>query len=379
MSVESSGKNRGQGSLALLLRGLGVGFGLVGFITLLILWLAGVFQPKVSNEPGSFSDSLAKISAEMKTVEVELKKLPRLESAVGTIRAVHEVGIASKILARVDQITVKAGQRVKRDEVIAVLDEADLLARLKQAEAAQQAAAARLDQARIDMDRGQKLRDRQAISREELDKINTELRTAQAEFERSQQAAREAKIMENYATIKAPIEGIIVDKRVNVGDTVQPGQVLASMYDPQRMQMVATVRESLAQRLGVGQEVPARIDTLDLDCHATVSEIVPEAQAESRSFQVKVTGPCPPDIISGMFGRIYIPLEEESVIVIPPNAVRRVGQLSQVEVVDDQGLISKRVIQTGRQLSEGLEVLSGLSAGQRLVVSNDDQKSGVDH
>lgn len=379
MSVESSGKNRGQGSLALLLRGLGVGFGLVGFITLLILWLAGVFQPKVSNEPGSFSDSLAKISAEMKTVEVELKKLPRLESAVGTIRAVHEVGIASKILARVDQITVKAGQRVKRDEVIAVLDEADLLARLKQAEAAQQAAAARLDQARIDMDRGQKLRDRQAISREELDKINTELRTAQAEFERSQQAAREAKIMENYATIKAPIEGIIVDKRVNVGDTVQPGQVLASMYDPQRMQMVATVRESLAQRLEVGQEVPARIDTLDLDCHATVSEIVPEAQAESRSFQVKVTGPCPPDIISGMFGRIYIPLEEESVIVIPPNAVRRVGQLSQVEVVDDQGLISKRVIQTGRQLSEGLEVLSGLSAGQRLVVSNDDQKSGVDH
>ncbi len=60
------------------------------------------------------------------------------------------------------------------------------------------------------------------------------------------------------------------------------------------MQLIASVRESLAIRLGVGQSVPARLDTIDYECLATISEIVPEAQAESRSFQVKVTGPCPP-------------------------------------------------------------------------------------
>ena len=95
--------------------------------------------------------------------------------------------------------------------------------------------------------------------------------------------------------------------------------------------MVATVRESLAMGLEVGQQVAARLDSLGLDCHATISEIVPEAQAESRSFQVKVTGPCPPNVYSGMFGRIFIPLGEEEVLVVPPRAVRRVGQLEEVD------------------------------------------------
>ena len=62
---------------------------------------------------------------------------------------------------------------------------------------------------------------------------------------------------------------------------------------------------------------------------------MPEAQAESRSFQVKVTGPCPPGVYTGMFGRIFIPLEEEEVLVVPRQAVRQVGQLEEVDVVED--------------------------------------------
>ena len=62
---------------------------------------------------------------------------------------------------------------------------------------------------------------------------------------------------------------------------------------------------------------------------------MPEAQAESRSFQVKVTGPCPPNVYSGMFGRIFIPLEDEDVLIVPPQAVRRVGQLDEVDVVEE--------------------------------------------
>jgi len=301
-------------------------------------------------------------------VTVSLTSLPRLEAAVGTIRAVHEVGVASKILARVKEIRIKAGQRVAKGEILALLDEADLKARLDQAESAEVAARARLDQAKADLVRGERLKARQAISVEELEKMNTEARMSTAEFERAKQAVSEARITEDYATIKAPIAGIIVDKRVNEGDTLQPGQVLATMYDPGRMQMVASVRESLAQRLSVGQELAARIDTLDMDCHATVSEIVPEAQAESRSFQVKVTGPCPPDIISGMFGRIYIPLDQEEVLAIPPEAIRKVGQLSEVDVLTDQGYIARRIIQPGRLLKQGREVLSGLKPGEKIRV-----------
>lgn len=117
----------------------------------------------------------------------------------------------------------------------------------------------------------------------------------------------------------------------------------------------------------VGQQIAARIDTLGYDCRATISEVVPEAQAESRSFQVKVTGPCPPNIYSGMFGRIFIPLEDEDVLVVPTQAIRQVGQLDEVDVIQGNR-VNRRAVQLGRTLDEGREVLSGLSEGERVVL-----------
>ena len=90
------------------------------------------------------------------------------------------------------------------------------------------------------------------------------------------------------------------------------------------MQLVASVRESLALRLRTGDTIAVRIDGLDKDCSGTISEIVPEAQAASRTFQVKVTGPCPTGIYTGMFGRILINLGQQQVPVIPAAAMRKV-------------------------------------------------------
>jgi multidrug efflux pump subunit AcrA (membrane-fusion protein) len=94
---------------------------------------------------------------------------------------------------------------------------------------------------------------------------------------------------------------------------------------------------------------------------------VPEAQSSSRSFQVKVTGPCPPGIYSGMSGHILIPLDEEEVLVVPRRAVRMVGQLEQVEVVKD-GRPNRQPIRTGRAFGDDVEVLSGLREGEKVVV-----------
>ena len=248
-----------------------------------------------------------------------------------------------------------------------MLDDADLQARLRQAQAAESGAAAKLNQAHLDVERAKRLRAVNSVSQQEVEQANTAYLSAKAELDRSQQAVKEAQIFLGYASIRAPITGVVVEKKVNSGDTVSPGQALLTMYDRQRMQMVATVRESLAMGLEVGQQVAARLDALDLNCHATISEIVPEAQGESRSFQVKVTGPCPPNVYSGMFGRIFIPLGEEEVLVVPAQAVRRVGQLDEVDVVEN-GTSTRHVVQLGRTLPEGREVLSGLRQGERVAV-----------
>ena len=148
-----------------------------------------------------------------------------------------------------------------------------------------------------------------------------------------------------------------------------PGQTLLTLFDPKRMQLVASVRESLTHQLHLGQAIGVRIEGLNKQCSGTVSEIVPEAQSASRTFQVKVTGPCPTGIYSGMFGRILIPLEEESVLIIPRQAVRKVGQLELVDAVEN-GRTSRRAIRIGRTLDENVEVLSGLREGEQVMISD---------
>jgi RND family efflux transporter MFP subunit len=303
------------------------------------------------------------------TAVARIVTVPVTEQAVGTIRAQHETTIASRILARVVEINVRAGQQIKAGEVLVRLDDTDLRARLEQAEAAAVAAQAECERAEIEYRRVSALIEQKAVSQNEYELAQTALKSAQANLARARQAVAEARAVLEYATIRSPIDGLVVDKRVNVGDTVTPGQPLLSLYDPTRMQLVADVRESLARRLEVGQQIPVHIEALDKACIGQISEIVPNAQTASRSFQVKVVGPCPPGLYTGMFGRITIPLEQRQALVIPRSAVRRVGQLELVDVVDERGIIRRRAVRIGRDIGQDdVEVLSGLKTGETVVL-----------
>ncbi len=299
---------------------------MVAGLVLLLLVLAGVFRSKVDTSQQNRSE--ASPAASEATAVVHFVRRPRTETAVGSVEPVHEAAVASKLLARVVEVKVAAGQTVTQGDVLVRLDDADLRSRLEQAESAVHAAQSRADRAKADYDRAESLVASKVVTRAEFDQLTSELKTAQAELRRSQQAVGEARVLLDYATIRAPLTGVVIDKRVEAGDTVSPGQVLVTLYEPNRMQLVATVRESLAERLKVGDEVRARLDALGHDCPATIREIVPQSEAASRSFTVKVTGPCPPGIYSGMFGRIFIPLSDEEVLVVPREAVTHVGQLT---------------------------------------------------
>ena len=342
---------------------------LLGFaagVILLVLWLSGKFSPKVPSD-GKTTESRP-LAANVKTAKAQEIRQPRFESAVGTIQAVHETSIGSRLLARIVAINLKAGQAVRAGDVLVRLDDSGLQAKLQQAKSAVAAAEAARAQAASDVDKYAPLEKTGAISRQIYDKAVTALRTAEANLQGAEEMVKEVQATLNYATIRASMDAVVIDKKVNAGDTVTPGQVLVTLFDPQRMQLVASVRESLAHDLEEGQSIGVEIKKLNKLCSGTISEIVPEAQTASRTFQVKVTGPCPPGIYAGMFGHILIPLGEEQILVIPRAAVRNVGQLELVEVVE-KDRTTRRAIRTGRQIRGGnVEVLSGLRAGERVVM-----------
>lgn len=345
------------GSVVLLVFAVGV--------VALMMWLVGSFKPKI--DPHALAVDAPRPVGSARILQITQVTIPRVETAVGTIQPVHRVDVASRILARALEVNVTAGQSVTKGQVLARLEDTDLRSRLAQAQSAVSQAQAAVDLASIEESRMRNAFEKNAIAAIDLDRAVNALKGAQAALARATQAEDETKTIMDYAIIRSPINGTVVDKRINAGDTVSPGQVVVTVLDPTRMQLVASVRESLSHRLTVGGTVSVKVDIMDHACDGTVSEIVPEALGSSRSFQVKVTGPCPEGVYAGMFGRLLIPVGDQTIILVPRNAVQTVGQVDCVDVAVNDVRI-RRAVRIGREIDGKLEITSGLAPGESIVI-----------
>ncbi len=354
-----------MGDVRRIFRPLGVVLVLLGMV-LAIAWFAGVFRDKLP--PGRVAFAAEK-AGRAKTLVVKTVTVPVYETAVGSVRALHETAVGSRLLARVVKVHVDAGMRVRKGQVLVELDDQDIRAKVAQAEQAVKAAQAQAEQARLEVERSKGLHQKKLISDNDWDRIRHQAQAAEAELERAKHALQEARTMLSYAKVRAPISGVVVDKQVDVGDMVTPGQVLVTLYDPTRMQLWAEVRESLAMGLRPGDKVKVKVAVVEGLCNGVVQEVVPASEVASRTFLVKVSGPCPPGVYKGMYGKILLPMGEKEEIHIPLSAVGRVGQLTMVKVVDGKGFVHRRFVRLGPETEDGesVVVLSGLRPGEKIL------------
>ena len=159
------------------------------------------------------------------------------------------------------------------------------------------------------------------------------------------------------------------DRYLDPGDLAVPGKPLLTIHNPNELELHASVREGLAGKIRVGMTLPVRIDALSRKMTGTVREIVPHADAMSRSVLVKVTLPADQlgGLYIGMFGRISILVGNIDRIVIDNKAMQRVGQLETVDVVRSDGTLERRFVRTGLRIGDKVEILSGLLTGETVV------------
>lgn len=363
-------------------------------LVLAVAWLAGAFHPKI--DPGHEQTAARQWSGEP-TYEVHEITKDYIEEAVGSLKAASRTAISAKVLATIVEITITAGDQVEEGDVLIQLDAKELETRVRQAEQLSAAAIAARKQAEqgvtaaiaarreaeLDYNRTKSLRERQVLPQAEMDTATArldvakadELRAqqalsqAQAEELRAEQAVDEAKTLLSYATIKAPKAGRVVDRLAEEGDMARPGEPLLVLYDAASLRLEAPVQESLAVTLKTGQKLDVHIDALQRDIEATIDEIVPQADAPSRSFLVKAALPRSSDLYEGLFGRLLIPAGARRHLCLNATAIQNVGQLQFVDVVLPNKTIEKRFIKTGRKGMPGrVEVLSGLEAGENVVL-----------
>ena len=341
---------------------LGIALLLVAIVALLMLWLIGALAPKINS---TTTITPPPPPRNPPTATATLTPIPQTQEAVGVVSPIQQTVLAPQIMGRIVHLNLHAGMTVHRGQVLATLDQAELSARLAQARANRELAAAQLSQALDTQRRYTALLKTGDVTRQKLDLINTAVHAARAQLAAAAASVNTAKVALSYTIIASPINGIVVDRLVHRGDIVAPGTPLAHLYNPGRMQLVAVVREALARRLSVGQKLPLSLDGFHQSFLGTVRRVVPRVHAASRTFTVKVAADFPPGVYRGMYGRLQIPLGSQTALLIPADAVQHVGQLDLVHVLTRHHL-ALVALQLGRRFGPGVEVLSGLQPGDRV-------------
>jgi membrane fusion protein, multidrug efflux system len=319
---------------------------------------------------------------------------PTSYEATGTVRARTTATISSKVMGYVQQVSAQVGDHVREGQALITLDARDLDANLRRAEAgraevesaipelenATAAAKANLDLAQSTFKRMEELAAKKSISNQELDEASGRLKAAQANYDmvRSRRAQvtskmatvdqeiRAAGIMRDYSKLAAPFSGVVITRTVEPGNLATPGFPLLTLEQDGLYRLEASVDESKLASVRVGQAVEAVLEA-DRKLNARVAEIVPSVDAASRTYIVKLDLPATPQLRTGMFGRAIFPLGTQKIVAIPQAALTERGQLQSVFVVED-GVAHTRLVTTGRRTAGAVEVLSGLTAGEKVVL-----------
>ncbi len=276
-------------------------------VVVAMLWLAGTFR-RGKIEPVKLPE--AKASEDFKTALVQEVEMVSVAEPVGTIEAEHQTSISARVVANVLEMKVNAGDTVKQGELLVALDDTAQKARLGQAKESLKAAEATRDYAQQEVDRRKNIAPG-SISQSEREQWESKLNMAMADVARAKEGVIEAESALDDTQIRSPINGVIVDRLVEPGDQSAPGKPLLTVYDPSRLRVEASVRESDIERLSAGQKLTVVIDALHEERSGTVEQIVPAADPMSRSFLVKVHLANPGKLYPGMYARLRIPLDAQ--------------------------------------------------------------------
>ena len=352
-------------------------------------WLTGCGGSEPQPRAASIQPAIA-----VQAAAVSAQQWPAVYQATGTVRARTATVLSSKVMAYVREISVQVGDRVRQGQLLITLDAQDLESNVRRAEAADSevqsaipeadngvaGAKANLDLAQSTFKRMEELASRKSISNQEFDEASARLKSAQASWEMArakrtqldskraqvQQEIRSATIMRDYSRIAAPFSGVVTTKTAEPGTLAAPGAPLLTVEREGDYRLEASVDESRLPFVKPGQTVEVELDSLDRRLTARVSEIVPSVDAASRAYIVKIDLPSLPNLRSGVFGRAGFPMGARKVLAIPPAAVIERGQLQSVFVMED-GVAHTRLVTIGERGPSAVEVLSGLSEGEKLV------------
>ncbi|MGE4318926.1 MAG: efflux RND transporter periplasmic adaptor subunit [Deferribacterales bacterium] len=350
----------------------------------------------------------APATVKVKTYTVALTDADSSRSFTATISSDKTAIIIPKVTGYVEQINVTPGQHVKKGELLAVIKSGELEQKmafadsseqeaqngLRQAEIGYKMAVAQQNQAKSQYELAEKTYNRysnliknNSVSKQEFDQVEAQYNLAKQQYNISQEnvdlsqqkveqvkiKAKQAAAMRSevntylsYTQLRAPFDGVVLEKNMDAGNLAAPGSPILKVGNNVPV-VYAYVSQSMLNEINVGTKARVSVDTMGESFESEVIELSPDIDPATGNFKVKLSG-CE-KLAQGMFAKVRFITGTEKIIAVPTQAVVQRGQLTMV-FVDNGGKAEMRVIKPGRDLGGVTEILSGLSAGDKVVTEN---------
>jgi RND family efflux transporter MFP subunit len=372
--------------------------------------LAWIWLGRGSTEKGGIHDVVADGDIPPAVVaRLERHNIGSTLAIAGEFKPFQDVDVHAKVAGYIRQIYVDVGDHVNEGQTLAVLEVPELAAQLTGAEASVRAAEQQIRKAQGDLQRAQSahsaahsayVRLKQAadsraglVAQQEVDDaqakdLETEGQTASAEaeiasakqqLEVSQANRKQFSAMSNYTRIVAPFAGVITNRYADTGALIAAGTSSSTQAIPvvrlaqtSKLRLVLPIPESVVSQIHLGDPVKVRVQALDQEIEGRVSRFADSLDRQTRTMETEIdfdnrAG----HLISGMYTETRVSLrEKKNALTIPLEAVSRNGDEATVLAVNAENVVEERKVRLGVEDSTRVEVLSGLSEGERVIIGN---------
>ncbi|WP_457680457.1 efflux RND transporter periplasmic adaptor subunit [Thermovibrio sp.] len=344
----------------------------------------------------------------VKVAPVKVMEFTEKASFTGTVIPKQEVLVSPKVVGYLIKENAKASQKVKKGQILAVIDSSDIKPDVEKAKAALKEIAAaekELDKALLEVEankkaveanyhfakktyeRFKKLLEEDAISKQKFDEIKAKYEAAKAQLEAVK--AKEEQILEkkkelkakreqvlaslkkaqaylSYTYLKSPVDGVVLQKLIDKGNLVSP-QTPVYKIGSLPLEVRAYIDNVYADKIKLGSTVIVKVGGKTYK--GKVVEVDKSADPVSHKFGVKVLTEREIDAIPGAYATVEFPTVKKEVLAVPKSAIYRVGALEFVFVVKD-GVAHLRFVKTGDTIGNYIVILSGLHKGEKIAITN---------
>jgi membrane fusion protein (multidrug efflux system) len=329
--------------------------------TLLFSLLTGAALLLVSSgcgaEANSSPDTETPPALPVEVATVERGPATARLTSTASLEAENEATVVARVAGVVEQVLVEEGQYVRANQPLAQLDDERLALEVRRADVSLQ----KLETA---FERTKTMFDKQLVSRQTYEQ-------ARSEYEAQKVATDLARLELTYATIRAPIAGWVSLRHVKAGNMVRANAPTFEITNLDPLRAVLHVPERELAKLAVGQPATLQFDALpNQTFEGRVALISPVVDASTGTFRVTVeVRDRSRTIKPGMFGRVQVQYDQrENALLAPKTALIEEDDAISVFVVNDSVAL-QRTVKTGYSAGDRVEILEGLAAGDRVVLS----------